>query len=424
MDKTTIARLAKENGTPLLVFDHAQIRKNFEAFRRYLPLAKPHYAVKANSEDAIIRTMLKLGSCFDVASLQEFRAVEAQLGALGEEQKREFARERVIYAHTVKRPEHLRELSPYSPRVTYDSPEEMLKIKANAPSARLVLRLAVPNEGSVVQLSNKFGIHPGEALPLLQQTVDAGLSVEGVSFHVGSQCNNFENYRQALESAARIFAQAEEAGLPLGFASSNAESSGGLGNSGKPVRLLDIGGGFPVRYNGDEEKFASLASKLNSEFNRLFSEGVEIIAEPGRFMVANAGTCVMSVLNKSVRAGKTCYYADDGIYHSFSAMMFDHLVPAIKSIKTGPESPCAVFGSTCDGLDTIAENAMLPELNSGDLLFARNMGAYTNASATCFNGFPPAKVLHANLELDAPRAAETELSEQQAQVGVVVAKPL
>lgn len=406
MDKTTISKLAKENGTPLLVFDHAQIRKNYAAFAKNLPRVKPYYAVKANSESAIVRTMLELGAGFDVASLQEFNVVQAQLGEVSPQQKVQFVRERVIYAHTVKRQEQLREMAPYSPRMTFDSEAEMLKIREHAPSARLVLRIAVPNAGSIVQLSNKFGIAPSEALPLLEKTFAAGLSVEGVSFHVGSQCNNFENYRTALESAARIFGRAEELGMPLGS----------LDASGNRIRLLDIGGGFPVRYNGDEEKFNALASKLNSEFDKLFAQRVEIIAEPGRFMVANSGTSVMQVLNKAVRGGKPCYYADDGVYHSFSAILFDHLTPVIKSVKTGAEAASVVFGPTCDGLDTITESALLPELELGDLLFARNMGAYTNASATYFNGFPPAKIVHANLQAQEEQTSVAVKMEGEPQV--------
>ena len=126
-------------------------------------------------------------------------------------------------------------------------------------------------------------------------------------------------------------------------------------------------------------------------------------------MVANSGTSVMQVLNKAVRGGKPCYYVDDGVYHSFSAILFDHLVPVVKSVKVGVEAVSVVFGPTCDGLDTITETASLPELEVGDILFSRNMGAYTNASATYFNGFPPAKVLHANFEADSLEAQATEV---------------
>ncbi len=412
MDKATISKYAKENGTPLLVFNHSQIRKNYASFARHLPRVKPYYAIKANSEPAIVRTMLELGAGFDVASLQEFQVLESILGQTTLEQKKEFVQQRVIYAHTVKRQEHLREMAAYCPRVTFDSEAEMLKILQHAPGARLVLRIAVPNSGSVVQLSNKFGISLGEALPLLKKTFAAGLAVDGVSFHVGSQCNNFENYRTALESAARIFGRAEELGMPLGY----------LDASGNRIRLLDIGGGFPVRYNGDEEKFAALASKLNSEFDKLFSQRVEIIAEPGRFMVANSGTSVMQVLNKAVRGGKTCYYVDDGVYHSFSAILFDHLVPMIKSVKTGDELSSVVFGPTCDGLDTITEKALLPELEVGDIVFARNMGAYTNASATYFNGFPPAKTVHFNLQAEEQETSVSVKVEGEPQIQSIEAR--
>jgi ornithine decarboxylase len=200
--------------------------------------------------------------------------------------------------------------------------------------------------------------------------------VEGISFHVGSQCNNFENYIQALQLSASIMKEAE--------------------SRGHRINILDIGGGFPVKYNNKVKSFKVLAKKLNVEFDRLFPKDIEILAEPGRFMVANAGTLVAKVIGKAVRDGKTCYYLDDGVYHTFSGIVFDHCTYPLKAFKDGEKKVSAVFGPTCDAFDTISVAEELPELEIGDLVYAENIGAYSIASSTYFNGFPPAKVVHIN----------------------------
>ncbi len=153
--------------------------------------------------------------------------------------------------------------------------------------------------------------------------------------------------------------------------------------------------------------FEDLARTLNSEIDRLFPAArkvvagggrteIEILADPGRFLVATAATAVMKIIGRAVREGKRCYYVDDGVYHTFSGIIFDHCKYPIRSFKSGPTQICAVFGPTCDALDTISLAEELPELDIGDLLYSENIGAYSAASSTWFNGFPPAKVLHIN----------------------------
>ena len=124
---------------------------------------------------------------------------------------------------------------------------------------------------------------------------------------------------------------------------------------------------------------------------------MEILAEPGRFMIANACTLVAKVIGKAYRDGKPCYYINDGVYHTFSGQIFDHCVYPVKAIKEGEAKISAVFGPTCDALDTITLAAELPELEIHDLVYAENIGAYSHASSTFFNGFSPAKVVHINL---------------------------
>ncbi|HOK77757.1 MAG TPA: type III PLP-dependent enzyme, partial [Verrucomicrobiota bacterium] len=160
---------------------------------------------------------------------------------------------------------------------------------------------------------------------------------------------------------------------------------------------LDIGGGFPAPYHSDVKPIGVLAKKINAEIDRLFPSDIEIIAEPGRFIVATAVWAVARIIGKARRDGKTCYYIDDSVYHTYSGIIFDHCSYRIKAFKPGRRSICAVFGQTCDGLDTISLAEELPELDIGDLVYSENIGAYSSASATHFNGFAPAQVVHVNL---------------------------
>jgi ornithine decarboxylase len=291
-------------------------------------------------------------------------------------QRQDFIWDRIIYANPIKAIETLQELDPYKPLVTYDNHEEVIKIARHAPHSGLVLRLRVPNTGSMVELSSKFGALPGEAVDLMAFAQNNKLEVEGLSFHVGSQCTNPQNYIQALNLAAGIFAEAKSRGFDL--------------------KLLDVGGGFPAHYDDTVPAFKSLARKINAEVDRLFPPPIEILAEPGRFLVASAATAVAKIIGKAVRGGKLCYYLDDGVYHTFSGVIFDHCQYHLRSFKKGPTQICSVFGPTCDALDTISLAEQLPDMDLGELVYSENIGAYSAASSTSFNGFPPAKVVHVN----------------------------
>jgi ornithine decarboxylase len=376
MNQKTLLDLARKHGTPLFVVDHAELRRNYALFRRHFPRVQIYYAVKVNADPAIVRTFYELGGSFDVASIQEFRTVHANIADLPARERQDFIWDKVIYANPIKPIETLRELDRYKPLVTFDNEEEVRKIAAHAPHAGLCLRLRVPNTGSMVELSSKFGALPGEAVDLIRLAHDHKLVVEGLSFHVGSQCTNHENYIQALHLCAGIFAEARSRGFDL--------------------RLLDIGGGFPAAYDASVPKFSALARKINHEIDRLFPEPIEILAEPGRFLVASAGSAVSKIIGKAFRNDKTCYYVDDGVYHTYSGVIFDHCTYHMKSFKRGKTRLCAVFGPTCDALDTISLSEQLPDLEIGDYLYSENIGAYSAASSTHFNGFPPATVVHVN----------------------------
>jgi len=376
MTHKELLALAKKHATPLVIIDHDVIRKNYASFRKHLPRVQAYYAVKANPAAEIIETLYKAGASFDVASLPEFLLVHKFIEHLPHKQRQDFIWDKIIYANPIKPKETLVALDQYKPLVTYDNHAELRKIKRYAPNAGLVLRLRVPNTGSIVELSSKFGCEPGEAVDLILEAFRSGLVVEGLSFHVGSQCANFENFIQALNIAAAVMAEAR--------------------SRGHEIKILDIGGGFPVPYDPHVKPFPVLAAKINAEIKRLFAKDIEILAEPGRFMVATAATSMARVIGKTVRDGKRCYYIDDGVYHTYSGVIFDHIQYHVNAFKRGATHLSTVFGQTCDGMDTITQSEELPELEIDDLVYSKDIGAYSNASATWFNGFAPAKVVHVN----------------------------
>jgi ornithine decarboxylase len=375
--KPLLQKLAKKHGSPLFVIDHDELRKNYRQFRKYLPRVQVYFAVKANSDPAIVRTLFKEGSSFDVASMPEFMIVHENIKHLPAKQRQDWIWDKIIYANPTKPVETLEELNQYKPLVTFDNFEEINKIKRHAPNAGLVLRLQVPNTGAMVELSSKFGAAPGEAVDMILAADKAGLVVEGISFHVGSQTTNFENYVQALNLTANIFKEARDRGY-------------------HKMNLVDIGGGFPAPYDSTVRPFRELAKVINTEVERLFPKNIQILAEPGRFLVASTGYAVSKVIGKAVRGGKKCYYINDGVYHTYSGVIFDHCKYPIKAFKKGPTEICSVFGPTCDALDVVSMAENLPDLERDDFVYSENIGAYSHASATYFNGFPPATVVHVN----------------------------
>jgi ornithine decarboxylase len=376
MDQKSLLRLARANGTPIVVVDHKVLRENYAQFRKYLPRVQVYYAVKANSDPVIVETFYGEGASFDVASVAEFLEVHEKIEHLPAKQRQDFIWDRIIYANPIKAVETLQQLDQYKPLVTYDNYEEVIKIARYAPHSGLALRLRVPNTGSMVELSSKFGALPGEAVDLISFAHNNKLEVEGLSFHVGSQCTNADNYIQALHLAAGIFGEAKLRGFNL--------------------KLLDIGGGFPAHYDDTVPAFKKVAKTINTELDRLFPGPIEILAEPGRFLVASAATAVTKIIGKAVRGGKLCYYLDDGVYQTFNGVIFDHCHYHLKSFKKAPTQLCSVFGPTCDAIDTISLTEQLPDLELGELVYCENIGAYSVASSTYFNGFPPAKVVHVN----------------------------
>ncbi|MEX2684688.1 MAG: type III PLP-dependent enzyme [Candidatus Sigynarchaeota archaeon] len=376
MNKAALQELARQNGTPLMIVDHMAIRENFRTFRKLLPRVFPNYAIKANPEVEIVRTLYQEGSGFDIASWEEFTTLRRALPA-NEKEQQKFINSKVVFANTIKTIEALEGMRDFHIPMTFDNISELDKIEAHCKHAPLILRVEVPNDGAIVELSSKFGARYEDCRALLKHAEALNLKVIGVSFHVGSQCEKPDNFKTAFKLARQIFDDAKA--------------------MGHEFTTLDIGGGFPAPYDATVAPFEAFARLINDLIDSYFpSEQVKIIAEPGRFFVATAATSIASVIGKAIRHGRPYYYINDGVYHTFSGFIYDHIQYHFKAFKNGKSIPSTVAGPTCDALDTIVKDDPLPDLEIGDLVYSENTGAYTNASASFFNGFPPAKIIHVN----------------------------
>lgn len=360
-----IRELVKLHGTPLMVIGRDSLIEEYQRFKRLLPRVDLYYAIKANPHPDILKTFRDLGGFYDVASEGEMRHVLAQ----------GVKPSKIIFANTVKRPEALEFAHKANVNfATFDNEPELYKIAKYAPGCRVLARLKVSNLGSIVELSLKFGADQDAIVPLLSKARSLGLKPEGVSFHVGSQCTNFENYQRALEVTAEIMREAGERGIEF--------------------KTVDIGGGFPIKhFKTDTVSLETFANQMRRELNRLFPESVQIIAEPGRALAGPAGMLITRVVGRSIRNNKNYYYLDDGVYGDFSGIVFDHCKYEFKTLKKTQKFFSIVAGPTCDSFDTLSLSEELPELDVGDVVYVQSIGAYSCASALTFNGIRPAKVI-------------------------------
>jgi ornithine decarboxylase len=259
---------------------------------------------------------------------------------------------------------------------TFDNANEIPKLARHASDANLLLRLAVSSTTSLINLSAKFGASEPDAVPLMVQARAAGLSVKGMSFHVGSQCRSPEDFGAALAQARRIWDRAAAEGIEL--------------------EVLDFGGGLPAPYRDSVLTLDAYCRSLSQSLDETFGDlAIRIIGEPGRGMCADTVSLITRVIGKSVRGGLTWYIIDDGLYGSFSGQMFDHVeYPLLaRNAQDRPTYPCVVAGPTCDSSDVVTREQRLPELEIGELLLVPTMGAYTCASASNFNGLDMARMI-------------------------------
>ncbi|MBQ4859608.1 type III PLP-dependent enzyme [Pseudoalteromonas sp. MMG007] len=365
---THIEQLAAQFGAPLMVLDCEAIRRQYHALKNALPGVVLHFALKPLPLVAVVRTLLEEGASFDLATSGEVDLVASQ----------GVPSERTIHTHPIKRDSDIRDALAYGCTVfVVDNINELEKFITYKDQAEILVRLSFRNKDAFADLSKKFGCSPDAAIDIISYAQQLGIRIKGLSFHVGSQSPNPTKYVEAINACAKVITKVSELGLPA-------------------LSTLDIGGGFPVPYSADVLPIDVFCAPINVALAQL-PETMQIIAEPGRFIVASSVTSVASVMGQAQREGKTWYYLDDGIYGSFSGLMFDEAAYPIDSAKqNGERFESVLAGPTCDSIDVVSDSIMLPKLNNGDLIISRMMGAYTLATATDFNFFKRAEVVVLN----------------------------
>ncbi len=370
-----IRRLVATFGSPLLIIDCERIRRQYHALQAALPGVDLHYALKPLPHPAVVRSIVDAGGWLDLATTGEVELV-ARMG---------IDPGRCIHTHPIKRDIDIRAALARGVRVMVaDNPDEVRKFAPYAGKAELLLRVSFRSPGAVCDLSRKFGCDPENLLDLARLAHSLRIEVRGLSFHVGSQAADPGKHVEAIESCAGLMAAARR------------EKLGALDT-------LDIGGGFPIDYAQRAPAIERFCGPIREALARL-PRRVRVIAEPGRFIAGPAAIGVASVMGRAQREGHWWYYLDDGLYGSYSGQLFDHArypVEALGATATRARDsrrlPSVLAGPTCDSIDVIAENLMLPPLSPGDLIVGRAMGAYTWASASEFNFFPRATVVSVNL---------------------------
>jgi ornithine decarboxylase len=323
-----------------------------------MPRVRPHYAVKANPDRRVLKVLVQEGCGFEIASTAELDLL-LSLGVPAAE---------TFYSNPMKARESIAYAAGKGVEwFVVDSLDELRRVHEVAPQAKLYLRIATPNIGSDWPLSGKFGAAAADAREIVAAAAKTGADLAGVTFHVGSQCRNPENWRVALEKARNVFDMMVKVGL-------------------RP-RLLNIGGGFPVRHVKPIPAIEVVGAVVN-EGLKAFPDDVQVIAEPGRYVVSDSGYFVCRVLGTAVRGGKRWMHWDAGLFGGVIESS-EGLKYRIRTDRSGPDIAWTVGGPTCDSVDIVMRDEPLPsDLQEGDFIYIRNAGAYTTAYASQFNGFP------------------------------------
>lgn len=359
LDFKYVQAALKEGYTkPFLLVDSNLIRNKARRFKATMPLVHPHYAVKANPDLRVLRTMIEEGVGFEIASISELDLL-LSLGVPAAE---------VYYSNPMKARAYLEYAASKGVEwYVLDSIEELRKIVSVKPDAKMYLRIDTPNIGSDWPLAGKFGTHATEIQAIINEAAKLKADLAGVTFHVGSQCRNPQNWRVGIERAKKVFADMRRVGLT--------------------PRLLNIGGGYPVRYVKPIPSIEVIGEVINAAIADL-PKDIRIMAEPGRYLVSDTAYFVCRVVGTATRNGKRWMYWDAGMFGGVIEVT-EGLRYEILSDRTGHSIPWSIAGPTCDSVDILMHDEMLPaDIQEGDFIYLPNAGAYTTAYASNFNGFP------------------------------------
>jgi ornithine decarboxylase len=355
--------------TPCLVVDLEEVEANYRALAEALPLARIYYAVKANPAKPIIERLIPLGSYFDAASIYEIEHLLA-CGA---------SAHRMSFGHTVKKQGDIERAWRLGVRMfAFDSAEELAKLAKAAPGASVFCRILVSNQSADWPLSDKFGCTIEMARDLLVAARDMGLVPYGVSFHVGSQQRDPNQWEMAVGKTAMLFTDLAERGIEL--------------------RMVNLGGGFPARYRQHVEGVPAYATAIMNAMTKHFGNRLpQMVIEPGRGLVGDAGMILSEVVlvsRKSYDAERRWVYLDIGKFGGLPETMGEAIQYRISTPKDGgPTGPVVLAGPTCDEVDILYDKAnyqMPLALAPGDRVEIHAAGAYTATYCSVgFNGFPP-----------------------------------
>lgn len=355
------AEAVAEHGTPLLLLDTDRVRGQHRRLQAALPFVRFHFAVKALMHPAVIDALSDEDGAFDVATTEELEAVLA----------RGVDPDHVIHTHPVKKPAEIAQALDAGIRTfVVDNECELAKFRGMT-GMRLLLRLAYRSPHAGSDLSSKFGVAPAAARAFVEHSLELGVPIAGFSFHVGSQLDDARRFAAAVAETLALMDELERE-LPVRF------------------EVLDIGGGFPVAYDAPVAALEEVAAAIRPLLEPR-AHDLDIIAEPGRIMVAEAMTLVTSVVGVADRPDGRWYYVDDGLYGSYSNVLTEGVHPPVFAVDDAAgqaRRTATVAGPTCDSADVIARDVDLPELAPGDLLVSPVMGAYTSVTASRFNGRP------------------------------------
>jgi ornithine decarboxylase len=363
---------------PFYMVDMGRVVIQMAKFKKHLPTVQPHYAVKCNPSREIIAMLSAMGCSYDCASGAEVAAVIDGNYASPDD---------IVYANPCKTIPDMQRAKSYGVRyVTFDNPDELAKLAAHMPHCKAILRIKTNDSAAVCQFSTKFGASMSIVPMLLRRAQELGVQVVGCSFHVGSGNNDPNAYLNSIRDARSVFDQ----GIEIGF----------------EMKVLDLGGGFPgseppIGPDGKPEclSFEEIASHIRPYLEEYFSSA-RVIAEPGRFFTADTHALAMNVHSMRVvplpnptggeEQMEYQYYVNDGLYHSFNSVVFDHAHPVLHVLNPDSEArvhTSTIFGPTCDSIDCLLKRQPFPELALGEWLFVPSMGSYTRAAGAPFNGF-------------------------------------
>lgn len=349
--------------SPYLLIDRDVVREKIDLIGKNIRNSRVFYAVKANPDREVLSYLNSLGIGFEIASEGELRI----LSDLGVEP------DRIITSNPVKTLVFLEQAVSYGiDYYAFDSIAEVDKLSRYAPNRNVYVRLTVPNEGSEWPLSKKFGVELEDALGLLIYAKEKGLNPVGITFHVGSQCNNAYNWNTAIEKARDLWEMAADKGIELS--------------------MINLGGGYPIRYTRDVLSIESIEKKINRLISEKFPPDLTVFIEPGRAVIGDAGVFVTSVIGKSRRGDENWLYIDVGVFNGLMESVGGIKYSYVVGSRNEPK-PWTIAGPSCDSFDVIDKEVILPEPEVGNRLLILSAGAYTISYASEFNGFSIPKTI-------------------------------